>query len=238
MDSPPFRFKRFEVAQTGVAHPLGTDSVLLGAWTDPAGARTILDIGTGTGILALMLAQKTEQDHDCQIVAIDSHGPSIACARRNFENAPWASRLRAVHASAQDFVSTPDFDLIVSNPPYFSDLVMSPETARRHARTAITLTHPELIELVLRALTPAGRFCVILPCAEGTRFCELAALRGLYFTKKTAVRPRPGKPVERLLLQFEKQPYEIRQDELTIYERGEAYSEGFRGMTNMYYLFV
>jgi tRNA1Val (adenine37-N6)-methyltransferase len=236
MDSPPFRFKRFDVDQTSVAHPLGTDSVLIGAWTETRDAGNILDIGTGSGVVALMLAQKTEQQRDCQIVGIDSHGPSAACAQRNFEASPWASRLRAVHASAQDFVSAPDFDLIVSNPPFFSDLVQSPDTARRAARSAVTLTHPELIGLVLRALKPDGRFCVVLPYREGLRFCELAAVRGLYFTQKTTVQTQPGKLPERLLLQFEKQPFDIRQDTLPIYERGGAYSEAFRALTGAYYV--
>ena len=126
-----FRFKRFAVEQDGAAMKVGTDGVLLGAWFSVRGdERRILDIGTGTGVIALMAAQRTPAE---SIVAVDIDRPSAECAAGNFRNSPWAGRLRAECAAVQDFDGG-TFDLILSNPPYFVEDVKSPSSARSLAR--------------------------------------------------------------------------------------------------------
>lgn len=234
MASLPFRFKKFEVAQHGAAHPVGTDAVLLGAWADVCDAQRVLDIGTGTGVVALMVAQRSSG----HITGLDLHPPSAALARLNFSASPWAHRLQAVEMSAQDFAQSIDsqFDLIVSNPPFFSDLTMSPDPARRLGRHTASLPPEKLLEAVNLVLAPEGRFCVVLPTAEGQRLCELAVPMGLYWTKITQVRPRPNKPVERWLMQFERNPYPFEQTEIWLSEQGGERSTTFQDLTREFYL--
>lgn len=238
MEPPPFRFKRFRVEQHGVTHRVGTDGVLLGAWAEVKNAATILDIGTGTGIVALMLAQRTETMPAVAITAVDIHGPSAACAGRNAKASPWSGRIRVEHTKIQSFAETAPapYDLIVSNPPFFSETLVSADETRRLGRSTRTLMPAELLEAVSRLLRPDGRFCAILPVREGRRLCELAAGMGLYCTRETAVYPRKGRPAERLLLQLERNPYPFGRSALYIYEKGEDWSDGFREMTRAFYL--
>lgn len=223
--------------QTGVAHPVGTDSVLLGAWAAVDGATHLLDIGTGTGAIALMLAQRSEANANCQIVAVEPHEGSFLCAGQNVAQSPWARRFTMVQEAVQTYArkSHDQFDLIVSNPPFFSDTVVSPDPARRSARHTAGLSPGELLEAVRQLLAPKGRFCVILPPIEGQRLCEFGAQVGLYCTKRTVVYPRPGKAAERWLLQLERDPYPFWQGQLFIYERDEVYSEGFMRLTRDFY---
>ncbi len=236
MASLPFHFKKFEVEQIGAAHPVGTDSVLLGAWADVSGAERVLDIGTGTGVVALIVAQRANPT--LMGLALEIHPPSAALARRNFAASPWADRLQVVEMSVQDFAQSTkhQFDLIVSNPPFFSERTVSPDPERRLGRHTATLPPGDLLEAAGRLLAPRGRFCVVLPALEGQRLCELAVPLGLYWTKITRVRSRPEKPVERWLIQFERDPYPFEQAELLIYEQGERYSEAFRALTGDFYL--
>jgi len=238
MASPDFHFKRFSVVQEGVTHPVGTDAALLGAWVNVSGARRILDIGTGTGVIALMLAQRTEIDRDIFIEAVEIHPGSALCAARNFAGSPWATRLRVCEMPVQDFTQNADnqFDLIVSNPPFFSETTRAPDETRRLGRHTGTLPPGEMLAAVRRLLTPDGRFAVVLPVQEGLRLCELSVPNGLYWTKITEVRSRRDKPVERLLLEFEKNPYEFKRDSLLIYEDGVRYSGEYQELTKAFYL--
>lgn len=238
MASPPFRFKRFLVDQKGAAHPIGTDSVLLGAWAAIIGATRVLDIGTGTGIVALMLAQRSEGEPKIHITGVELHEDSCKCAQRNFETSPWSSRLAAVCQPVQHFAQTSDdkYDLIVSNPPFFTETITSPNENRRLSRTAISLSPGELLEAVLRLLSPRGRFCTILPFTEGIRFCEWGAIKGIYCTRETRVFSRKGKSCERLLLQFETNPYPMQRSVLYIYENADECSAEFISLTKNFYL--
>ena len=236
MASSPFRFKKFKVEQEGAAHLVGTDAVLLGAWADVSGAQRVLDIGTGTGVVALMLAQRS--DDPVQLTAVEIHPPSAALAQRNFATSPWAERLEVIPMSIQDFVQNSDrhFDLIVSNPPFFSDLTVSPDPARQLGRHTASLSPGDLLDAVQQLLAPGGRFCVVLPASEAQRLCELAVPMGLYWTKIVRVRSRREKPVERWLVQFERNPYSLQMEELAIYERERVYTAAFQQWTAAFYL--
>lgn len=233
MPSPPFRFKQFTIEQDGVGHPVGTDSVLLGAWAQPGNAVRILDIGTGTGVIALMMAQ---QSASAEITAVEIHAGAAACARRNFAASPWTSRLELFEMPVQGLPDLPLFNLIVSNPPFFTETVVAPLEARRMGRQTISLNQTDLVASVLKHLAQTGRFCTILPVQEGNRLREFAATCGLYCTKILEVSGRLSKPVERLLLQFERNPYPFVRSGLVIYETGEQYSEAFRVLTEGFYL--
>lgn len=238
MASPPFRFKRFLVEQEGAAHLVGTDGVLLGAWTDLLDATHILDAGTGTGLVALMLAQRTENTPGVIITGVELQEDAAQCARRNFAASPWAERLTAVRQSIQDFTRNEagQYDLIVSNPPFFSETIISPDSKRQLSRTARSLTPGDLLDTVRRLLSPHGKCSLILPVIEGRRFCEWAAMLGLYCTRETQVFARKGKPCERLLLQLERDPYPMHRSRLYIYEKEEIWSEDFRTLTAAFYL--
>jgi tRNA1Val (adenine37-N6)-methyltransferase len=221
--------------------------VLLGAWAEVEKMRRILDIGTGTGVVALMLAQRScsalghppwAMEPGADLTALDLHPPSVALAARNFAASPWAERLRAVEMSVQDFAQQAEarFDLIVSNPPFFSERTVSPDPERRLARHTASLPPEDLLGAVQRLLALGGRFCAVLPPAEGQRLCELAVPMGLCWTKIARVRPRPGRPVERWLIQFERDPYPFEQTELLLAEGSGERSEAFRALTDEFYL--
>jgi len=237
---PAFRFKKFRVEQAGAAQPVGTDAVLLGAWANVQGTRRFLDIGTGTGVVALMIAQRLSSVQNWSGLGIEIHQRSADLARDNFAASPWAEYLEIWEASIQAFAQTivDHYDLIVSNPPFFSERSTSPDKARSLSRHTATLSPGDLLACAAQLLTSNGKFCVVLPEREGLRFCELAVPLGLYWTRITEVRSRPGKPVERLLLQFEKSPYALKRDEISLYagKTGSEYSDDFQKMTQDFYL--
>lgn len=233
-----FRFKKFKVEQAGAAHPVGTDAVLLGAWTDVRDVRHVLDIGTGTGVVALLLAQRLKENWSG--VGVELHPESASLARENFAESIWADRLQVWEGAVQEYGQLVEnqFDLIVSNPPFFSDLTVSPDKTRSLGRHTASLSPSVLLETAARLLAPDGRFCVVLPAQEGLRFCELAVPLGLYWTRITEVRSRLDKPVERLLLQFEKRPYDFERSELVLFAaaKGEARSAAYQALTADFYL--
>lgn len=238
MGFPVFHFKRCSITQEEVAHPVGTDGVLLGAWADVSGARHILDIGTGTGVVCLMLAQRTEQFQEVLLDAVEMHSGSARCAAQNFAASPWAERLRVWEMSVQAFAPNraSQYDLIVSNPPFFTETTMAPDETRRLGRHTATLSQSDLLLSTRQMLAPGGRFCVILPVKEGRKLCELSVPLGLYCTREVAVQSRREKPVERLLLQFERDPYRFRREALLIHENGMEYSIEYQALTADFYL--
>lgn len=194
---------------------VGTDGVLLGAWADVAEANSILDIGTGTGVIAIMLAQRAAA---ANIHAVEIDEDSCSQAAENMANSPFADRLEAKHQSIQDFakLSRNEYDLIVSNPPFFTGGTLSDNQDKLSVRHTVKLSHGDLLAAVRKLLSKTGKFCAILPHIEGLRFREIAKTYNLHCTKQTAVHPTEGKPVERLLLQFELQPGEVTEDSLVI----------------------
>lgn len=230
-----FFFRQFAIRQEGAVHPMGTDSVLLGAWSPVEKSRRILDIGTGTGILALMLAQR---NHSASIDAVEFDEATANCARENILLSPWPNRIHLVQSSIQEYVpgEPAPYDLIVSNPPFFSEISLASDVRRRLGRHQSALRPGELIEAVLRLLAQDGKFCVVLPTREAALFQELAVFQRLYVTSERQVFSRPGKPVERILLQFERIPHHFkRQPPLYIYQAEEIPSNDFMALTGAFY---
>jgi tRNA1Val (adenine37-N6)-methyltransferase len=241
MDSPPFRCKKFLVNQQGAAHPVGTDSFLLGAWASVHGAENVLDIGTGTGIVALMVTQRIfEQGRPCRTHAVELDAPSAEAARRNFAASPWNDCLTAVQQSIQAFAAAYQgggYDLIVSNPPYFNETIHAPGAARRQARSTVSLSFSDLLDAVALLLSPRGRFAFILPHAAGFQCCEMAATRGLYFNRLTEVWGKAGKTApERLLVEMSRSTAFLEKSRLTIYGANGQYTEEYRALTAAFYL--
>jgi len=215
---------------------VGTDGVLLGAWADVDQVEKGLDIGTGTGVIALMLAQRAQR---AVIHAVEIDEDSFQQARGNAQRSPWADRLLVHHASIQDFATrySAEYDLIVSNPPFFSGGTFSNNQERNSVRHTIKLPHGDLLSASRSLLRPQGRFCVVLPYIEGLRFQELAASYRLFCNRVLEVKPRPDRPVERLLLEFETTRRTLQKEQLIIQEAGsDAWTEAYTVLTRAFYL--
>lgn len=236
MPGTSFAFKQFTIHQDRCAMKVGTDAVLLGAWIVPNGSKTILDIGTGTGVIAMMLAQKTEAHID----AIDIDVDAVNQAAQNISESKFADKIHVSRNSFQDYVKSTakTFNLIVSNPPYFEQCLKSSDEQRSQARHAYSLPFEELIDGVSKILDPKGKFCLILPKPEAERFRLLAEKKGLYLSKLLRVKSRADKDTDkRHLMQFEFIPTEFSEKTLVI-EKGERhdYTEEYKEFTKDYYV--
>lgn len=239
MDSPLFRCKKFHVNQSGAAHPIGTDSILIGAWADLTDVRKVLDIGTGTGIIALMMAQRLSDQTDYSVDAVEIDANAAQCAQENFMASPWNKHLAINTLSIQEFAQSrplSQYDLIISNPPFFNNSLLSPNLERQQARSTVTLNFEDLLNAVSTLLSPKGRFCVILPTLEGRQLYEMAACMGLYYTAITAVIGKEGKPTERLMIQLERNPYFHKKDRLVIYGLDGKHTKDYQDLTKDFYL--
>ncbi|HFB99880.1 MAG TPA: methyltransferase domain-containing protein [Phaeodactylibacter sp.] len=231
-----FRFKQFEINQKDCAMKVGTDGVLLGAWANVEDAHEILDIGTGTGVIAIMLAQRTP---NANVDAVEVNEMACQRANENMKNSPFASRLNSIHDTIQDFAKTTrkEYDLIVCNPPFFTGGTLSTQNGRNNVRHTVKLPHGDLLSSVRRLLKKTGKFCVILPLIEGLRFKELAKTYNFCCNKITEVKPKHDKPVERLLLEFGKKNVSDIKDSLVIqYEKRNDYTEEYIALTKDFYL--
>jgi len=231
----PFRFKQFSIIDTNCAMKVSTDAVLLGAWTEIRNSEHILDVGTGSGIIALMLAQRST----AQVEAIDIHQPSCNDADLNFENCPWNERLHLYNLAFSDFIKEckTKYDLIVSNPPYHNRSLKSPSDKVNLSRHTISLSHEELLMGIKKILQPDGRFCIILPFSEFQNFKQQATFEGLYSLHECVVFPKTSKPANRMLLEFGLlRPLEIRRSEITIRNSVGDYNESYKELTKDFYL--
>ena len=235
MPNQEFVFKQFKINQEKCAMKVGTDAVLLGSWVNHPNAKTILDIGTGTGIIALMLAQKIS----AKIDAIDIDENAFIQATENVNNCNWKERIHVQQISLQDFSNNHEhkYDLIVSNPPYFVDSSKALEESRTNARHTDQLPYTDLLNGVLNLLNPSGKFYVILPTKESEQFRAIAEENKLFLTKQTKVITRTDKPEKRLLMRFEFAPKALSEDSITIEEdERHSYTKEYKELTKDYYL--
>jgi tRNA1Val (adenine37-N6)-methyltransferase len=215
---------------------VGTDAVLLGAWVLPNGSKHILDIGTGTGVIALMLAQKTQAHID----AIDIDEEAFLQAKQNALDSKFARQITVTQTSLQHYsnATAQKYNLIVTNPPYFEQSLKSSDEQRSHARHADVLPFEELLDGVLKLLDEKGKFCLILPTLEAIKFRALAEKRGLHLSKLLRVKSRIDKETDkRHMMQFEVKPTEFSENTIAIeLEERHQYTDDYKDLTKDYYI--
>ena len=236
-----FAFRNFTLYQSHAAMKAGTDSVLLGAWSALEKAHRLLDIGSGTGILALFAAQRNP---NARITAIEIDPEAAKDAALNFKNSPYSERLELLNEDFRVFfqgiesqsIFLQKYDYILSNPPYFSQALLSPDTQRTQARHDSTLTYRELIQGVARLLTPEGKFSLIIPEEYAPTVRAEAFDERLYTCRQTVVSAKSsGEGTRRVLLEFARTLEICRTDTFSIHETNGAYSTRFRELTRPLY---
>ena len=233
MPKPYFTFKQFTIYHDRCAMKVGTDGVLLGAWTNLGSANRILDVGTGTGLIALMLAQRTK---DATITAIDIDADAVGQAQENVLDSPWKDRIEVALQDVCTYAPDGLFDSIVSNPPYFVNSLKCPDGQRTKARHTDSLDANRLIGKVTELLAPEGRFSLILPADQTDELLRIAEEKGLYPSRITRVITRPGLPPKRVLVEFRKTTQICEETELVVELDRHVYSEDYIALTKDFYL--
>ncbi|PWI32087.1 tRNA (adenosine(37)-N6)-methyltransferase TrmM [Vibrio albus] len=227
-----FHFKQFSIYGGLSGMPVSTDGVLLGGWSRFFGCNKILDIGTGTGLLALMCAQRFPQ---AQITAIDIDQQAAKAADYNFRQSPWSEKLSVIHADINDVAITEMFDGIICNPPYFTSGIPAQQPRRAIARHTHSLSHTSLLNKCKEFITDDGGANFVLPLTEGKAFIRAAQDSGWHLTRLCRVRPTANKAAHRLLIELSKQNTGYAEEELIVHNK-QGYSEAFILLTKDFYL--
>ena len=227
-----FKFKQFTIRHDQCAMKVGTDGVLLGAVAPVEGANQVLDIGTGTGLIALMLAQRS----DAQITAIEIDEIAAQQALDNIRNSLWASRIELLQCDFTTYRPCKKFNLIVSNPPYFVNSLINPSKSRAQARHTDSLPFEQLLSGVAEILDQEGRFVVILPVEARSEFVSLASDNQLHLVEELCIRTRPGIEPKRVVLQFSFIYTDLVTNELLIELERHQYSDEYIALTREFYL--
>ncbi len=234
----PFKFKQFSVQQDKTAMKIGTDAVLLGAWcTIKEFTDTVLDIGSGTGVIALMLAQRCDA---MTVDAVEIDGNAYEQTVENFEQSDWGDRLFCYNSSFQEFATEMQeeeetYECIVSNPPFYTDEFETENDARNKARFTTALSFDELLTGVVKILAEDGIFSTIIPFKEEANFIELANSKGLFLNKVCNVKGNESSPVKRSLLAFSFTETEPTKEVLTIEIERHQYTNEYVELTKDFY---
>lgn len=239
-----FRFKHFQVVNEKSAMKVNTDGVLLGTAVDLSLHMTkILDIGTGTGTIALILAQRLSPSRTpFHIDAIDIDRDSAMEASENFKNSPWGNTLSAHHRSLSEHhhsfavPSSEQYDLIISNPPYFESSLENPDERTTQARHTKTLSYKDLIDFSAKHLSQYGKLAFILPSGNDTAIVRYAASEGLFLSRKVEIKTVPRKPVSRVIYEFSKEKKLLDLVIFSIQSASGEYSEEYIKLTQDFYL--
>ena len=228
-----FRFKQFAVVNDRTAMKVGTDGVLLGAWCPVEGARRVLDVGTGCGVIALMVAQRNRQ---ALIEGIDIDKESITEACLNFASSPWSNRLTATEGDFNDMDRNARYDLIISNPPYFTNGILPTGDSRTVARHTASLTYRQLIDGASRLLSDDGILALISPGEAYSDSIEACTFASLPVRRLTHVIPVEGALPKRLLWQLSRRDMPYSEDSLTIAHTDVTYTSEYVALTGAFYL--
>ncbi len=234
--SKPFKFKEFTVSQNKCAMKIGTDSVLLGAWTSVENNPfSVLDVGAGTGVLSLMLAQRSNAEN---IEAIEIDADAYEQCSENFESSPWADRLFCYHASLLEFVEEveDEYDLIICNPPFYSEDYKTENEARNLARFNDAMPFEHLIHAVAHLLSDDGIFSVVIPFKKEERLIMLASKVGLFLNRSLRIKGNADSETKRSLLEFSFNETKIETSELIIETARHQYTQDYINLTKDFYL--
>lgn len=235
----PFKFKEFTIQQDKTAMKVGTDGVLLGAWCSVADyPDTILDIGAGTGVIALMIAQRSDA---MTIDAVEVDENAYEQTVSNFEESDWGDRLYCYNATFAEFADEiaeeeETYDLIVTNPPFYTDDFETEDAARNKARFTSSLSFEELIIGVAKILSENGKFCVVIPFKEEENFINLARGNQLFLNRICRVKGNETSEVKRCLLEFSFNESELQEENLVIEIARHQYTEDYINLTKDFYL--
>jgi tRNA1Val (adenine37-N6)-methyltransferase len=230
-----FHFRQFSVEDKQTAMKVGTDAVLLGSWIQPGNPGSILDVGTGCGIIALMMAQRTKAIIDA--VEIDKKATEEAI--ENVKISPWPARIKIYHSSFQDFTekTSNKYDLVISNPPFFENSLKSPDSKRNLSRHNDLLPVAELIEGAAGCLKDDGILSVIVPASQEHHWITEAKCKGLLIKRSSLVYPRAGKPAARIMIEFSPVVAgAVLKEELYIRDSEGKYTEAYINLTRDFYL--
>lgn len=233
MSNPYFQFKQFTVFHDKCAMKVGTDGALLGAWAPVDCATRVLDIGTGSGLIALMMAQRLPA---ARITGIDIDEGAVRQAAENVAASPWKERIRICRQDICRYREGEPFDAIVSNPPYFVERVSCADAARNAARHTDSLDFDSLLAAVADLLADTGTFSVILPSTASAGFIATALRHRLYLSRQTWVHTKPGKPAKRVLMTFVRRPADTCTEHLFIEWQTGAFSPEFVALLRDFYL--
>lgn len=230
-----FQFKQFTVRQDHCAMKVGTDGTLLGAWAKASeGACHILDIGTGTGLIALMMAQRYPQ---ALVTAMDIDEGAVRQAKENVSASPFADRIIVIKADVQTFEETEKYDSIVCNPPFFEDSLTCPDPQRTEARHTVTLGYRQLMESVFRLLKDDGLLSVIIPSDCRARLESEAHLRGFFISRVCSIQTTPRKVPKRYMIEMTKQPVnEVNTTNGILESSPQVRSDWYRKLTKEFYI--
>lgn len=228
-----FEFKQFIIYQDRCAFKVGTDGVILGAYANISGTKRILDIGAGTGLISLMLAQRSE----ALIYALEPDCESFLQLEENINRSKWSNRIIAVNEKLQDFSAPGNFDLIVSNPPYFSNSLKNPDKRKSDSRHNDNLSPKDLLLYSSKMLLADGKLEVIMPYPEGSLLIAEASSHGLFCNEILKIKPLPTSEIRRLILTFSKEKKKPSEKFLTI-EHGKRheFTDEYMELTKDFYL--
>ncbi|RQO34173.1 tRNA (adenine-N(6)-)-methyltransferase [Chryseobacterium sp. KBW03] len=227
----PFTFKQFEIQQSKDVFRVGTDGVLLGALADVEHASHILEVGTGTGLISLMLAQRNLQ---ADFLGLDINEDAVLLTKLNFENSPFHARLKNKHQDFKTFESEEQFDLIVSNPPYFEE---SGSEKDKIARQTVELNFRQLISKASGFLSGSGIFSVIIPVEAGAVFISIGKENNLFLNRKVNIKGIENSKAKRLILEFSLEEKEIRESDFIIEKSPRQYSDQYLELTKEFHVF-
>lgn len=227
----PFRFRQFTINQSEDVFRVGTDGVLLGALADISGKKKFLEVGTGTGLISLMLAQRNPH---CQITAIDINEKAVLLAKENFENSPFSDRLSVMQSDFKNFNDDESYDLIVSNPPYFDENSSAKDAV---ARQKIELDFNDLIKKSSELIRDEGTFCVIIPFESGPEFISESRQQQFQLIRKVNITGIIGSKPKRLILEFSKTEKVLIEENFTIEKSPRQYSEQYIEITKDFHVF-
>ena len=229
-----FRFKQFSIDDSKCAMKVGTDAVILGAWVNISPDGSILDIGTGCGLLALMAAQRSNG----HITAIEIDESTALQSKENFASSPWSERIDMVHGAVQQFQPGNVFDLIICNPPYFTNALKAPDHQRNLARHNDSLSFESLLFSIDRLLNDDGTFAFILPATDALELISLAAVHQLHLNRCCTVFSREDKAPNRIMAEISRHESIPIKEMLCIRNKNNEYSLEYKELTKEFYLFL